>query len=119
MIRVPLGQRFPFDTKDAELDPNSSDSEVEQMIMEHDPRTTKLKGASTPYPNVSDIYMCAILESHVDIATLSRICSKVFRAWDWTSNSWLCDTGCRIIIGWNIDVVDLVVLSQSSQAMHV
>nr|GEX20135.1 hypothetical protein [Tanacetum cinerariifolium] len=103
------------DTKDAEPDPNSSDSKVKEMIMEPDPGTTKLKGANIPYPNV----MCAILESHVDIATLSSICSKVFRAWDWTSNGRLCDTGCRIIIGWNMDVVDSMVLSQSSHAMHV
>ncbi|GJT07833.1 hypothetical protein Tco_0842295 [Tanacetum coccineum] len=42
------------DIKDAEPDPNSSDSEVEEMIMEPDPRTTKLKGASTSSPNVSN-----------------------------------------------------------------
>nr|GEW31330.1 hypothetical protein [Tanacetum cinerariifolium] len=69
--------------------------------------------------NENQLSMCAILESHVDIATLSNICSKVFRSWDWTSNGRLCDTGCRIIIGWNMDVVDMVVVSQSSQAMHV
>nr|GEU28975.1 hypothetical protein [Tanacetum cinerariifolium] len=45
--------------------------------------------------------------------------SKVFRSRDWTSNGRLCDTRCRIVIGWNMDVVDMVVVSQSSQAMHV
>ncbi|GKE32773.1 hypothetical protein Tco_1452095 [Tanacetum coccineum] len=69
--------------------------------------------------NENNLSLCAILESHVDISTLSKICSKVFRSWDWTSNGRLCDTGCRIIIGWNMDVIDLVVLSQSSQVMHV
>nr|GEZ00849.1 hypothetical protein [Tanacetum cinerariifolium] len=27
--------------------------------------------------------------------------------------------GCRIIVGWNVDVVHLMVLSQTSQALHV
>nr|GEW06670.1 putative reverse transcriptase domain-containing protein [Tanacetum cinerariifolium] len=27
--------------------------------------------------------------------------------------------GCRIIVGWNVDIVDLMVLSQSNQALHV
>nr|GEX36847.1 hypothetical protein [Tanacetum cinerariifolium] len=38
---------------------------------------------------------------------------------DWTSNANLCSKGCRIILGWNTDVVNTMVLSQSSQIMHV
>nr|GEX04729.1 hypothetical protein [Tanacetum cinerariifolium] len=45
--------------------------------------------------------------------------SEVFRSWDWSSNASLCDKGCRIIIGWNVDVVDLMVIAQSNQGMHV
>ncbi|GJZ66116.1 hypothetical protein Tco_0622812 [Tanacetum coccineum] len=62
---------------------------------------------------------CAILESHVDISLLSDVCSRVFKSWEWTSNANLCTKGCRIILGWNIDVVNIMVLSQSNQAMHV
>nr|GEV87407.1 methylenetetrahydrofolate reductase 1 [Tanacetum cinerariifolium] len=57
-----------------------------------------------------------------EIALKSNICycmSKVFKLWDWTSNANLCSKGCRIILGWNKDVVDIMVLSQSSQPMHV
>ncbi|GKF25405.1 RNA-directed DNA polymerase, eukaryota, reverse transcriptase zinc-binding domain protein, partial [Tanacetum coccineum] len=38
---------------------------------------------------------------------------------EWTSNANLCTKGCRVILGWNIDVVNIMVLSQSNQAMHV
>nr|GEU72213.1 hypothetical protein [Tanacetum cinerariifolium] len=38
---------------------------------------------------------------------------------EWTSNAILCFKHCRIIVGWNVDVVHLMVLSQSSQALHV
>ncbi|GJY48293.1 RNA-directed DNA polymerase, eukaryota, reverse transcriptase zinc-binding domain protein [Tanacetum coccineum] len=50
---------------------------------------------------------------------LSKVCSKVFRSWDWTSNASLCLHGCHIILCWNLDVVSVMVLSQSDQAIHV
>ncbi|GJU68020.1 RNA-directed DNA polymerase, eukaryota, reverse transcriptase zinc-binding domain protein [Tanacetum coccineum] len=37
---------------------------------------------------------------------------------DWTSNATLCEKGCRIIMGWNKDVVDMSVVAQSSQSIH-
>ncbi|GJR80293.1 putative RNA-directed DNA polymerase [Tanacetum coccineum] len=69
--------------------------------------------------NENRLSVCAILESHVDISSLSKVCSKVFRSWDWTSNANLCSKGCRIILGWNLEVVNVVVVSQTSQVMHV
>ncbi|GJX12117.1 hypothetical protein Tco_0201976 [Tanacetum coccineum] len=74
------------------------DSEVEELIMKPDNRKKDSKGASTPSTDVLNVYVCAILESHVDISVLTK--------------------GCRIIIGWNGDVVDLLVISQSAQGMH-
>ncbi|GJX04521.1 hypothetical protein Tco_0190437 [Tanacetum coccineum] len=58
------------------------------------------------------------MESHVDINALSTVCSKVFRDWDWTSNANLCNKGCRIIVGWDAQVVDLLVLAQMDQVLH-
>ncbi|GJY81165.1 RNA-directed DNA polymerase, eukaryota, reverse transcriptase zinc-binding domain protein [Tanacetum coccineum] len=69
--------------------------------------------------NENQLTVCAILESHVDLSLLSTIRSRVFKTWDWTSNANLCSKGCRIILGWNTDVVNVMVHSQTSQAMHV
>ncbi|GKA98105.1 hypothetical protein Tco_0825999 [Tanacetum coccineum] len=49
--------------------------------------------------NENQLSVCAILESHVDLSALSKVCSKVFCSWDWTSNASLCPFGCRIIVG--------------------
>ncbi|GJR67388.1 putative reverse transcriptase domain-containing protein [Tanacetum coccineum] len=68
--------------------------------------------------NENNISVCAILESHVDILALTNVCSKVFRYWEWSSNASLCTKGCRIILGWNKDVVDVLVVAQSDQAIH-
>ncbi|GKA68714.1 RNA-directed DNA polymerase, eukaryota, reverse transcriptase zinc-binding domain protein [Tanacetum coccineum] len=69
--------------------------------------------------NENNLSVCAILESHVDISALSNVCSKVFRNCEWSSNASLFSKGCRIIIGWNKDVVDALIISQTSQAVHV
>ncbi|XP_022007560.1 uncharacterized protein LOC110906790 [Helianthus annuus] len=66
------------------------------------------EGASTP----------GFTESHIHVNKLSGICSNVFRSWSWTSNGGLCSRGTRIILGWNTDVVDIMVISQSDQVMH-
>ncbi|GJY18408.1 RNA-directed DNA polymerase, eukaryota, reverse transcriptase zinc-binding domain protein [Tanacetum coccineum] len=66
---------------------------------------------------ITDNYLnvCAVLEYHVDIGKLERICTKVCVKWKWVSNASVCQKGSRIILGWNDDIVDLIVLSFSSQ----
>ncbi|GJT28157.1 putative RNA-directed DNA polymerase, eukaryota, reverse transcriptase zinc-binding domain protein [Tanacetum coccineum] len=63
--------------------------------------------------------MCAILESHAKNSNLVKLCTSVFKHWDWTSNGNLCSKGTRIIIGWNKYDVDVSVISQSDQVIHV
>ncbi|GJZ99183.1 hypothetical protein Tco_0671734 [Tanacetum coccineum] len=58
--------------------------------------------------NENNLNVCAILESHVDIGKLDQ------RA----LNGSFCAKGSRIILCWNEDVVDAMVLSRTSQAMH-
>ncbi|GJS32607.1 uncharacterized protein Tco_0530989 [Tanacetum coccineum] len=69
--------------------------------------------------NENNLSVCGILESHVDISSLSIVCSKVFRSWDWIWNINQCVRGCRIIVGWNKDVVDVMVIAQMSQVLHL
>ena len=68
--------------------------------------------------NENHLSICAILESHVDISCLERICAKVFRKWNWTSNGALCDKGSHIILGWDPGIVDVMIISQTDQVMH-
>ncbi|GKE03736.1 hypothetical protein Tco_1395754, partial [Tanacetum coccineum] len=55
-------------------EPNSldSDSKVEEVYAESVTNVVKSKGASTPSSDGLDVYVCAILESHVDIPALSK-----------------------------------------------
>ncbi|GJS45285.1 uncharacterized protein Tco_0595406 [Tanacetum coccineum] len=67
-------------------------------------------GTSTPVDGVSN--------SHIASSRLDNLCSRVFWNWDWTSNGNLCTKGSRIILGWNLDEVDIMVIAQSDQVMH-
>ncbi|PWA34942.1 RNA-directed DNA polymerase, eukaryota, Reverse transcriptase zinc-binding domain protein [Artemisia annua] len=44
-----------------------------------------------------------------------ELCMRVFKGWDWTSNGNFCSSGSRIILGWNVDMVDLNVVAMSDQ----
>lgn len=63
--------------------------------------------------------VCAILESHMANSCLNQLCSLVFRHWCWTSNGALCNKGSFIIFDWNSDKVDIGVISQNAQVMHI
>ncbi|GJW42633.1 hypothetical protein Tco_0071432 [Tanacetum coccineum] len=78
------------------------EEEVEEVFIEKNPYTQKNKGASTPSDLVKKV-----------------LCSKVFKQWQWTSNGLMCSKGSRIILGWNLDIVNVVVVSFDAQVMHV
>ncbi|GJV05010.1 hypothetical protein Tco_1338579 [Tanacetum coccineum] len=67
----------------------------------------------------NNLSICAILESHVLDSNLMKLCPYVFNHWNWTSNGNCCSKGTRIILGWNHNDVDIVVLNQDDQAIHV
>lgn len=69
--------------------------------------------------NQNHLSVCDVLDSHVDLSVVYETCSKVCHRWKCTSNGSFCDKGSRIILGWNDDVVDVMVLSQTNQVMLV
>ncbi|GJU94462.1 hypothetical protein Tco_1319218 [Tanacetum coccineum] len=118
---------------------NVSDSDVDEEIVLDD-RKCKNKGQALPltwFPMINidtwnilglnfspkqtevkqvisenNISICAILESHAVDSNLQRLCSHVFRHWDWSSNGAFCVKGTRIILGWNHNDVDVVVINR-------
>ncbi|GJZ66316.1 sugar transport protein 13 [Tanacetum coccineum] len=100
---------------------NVSDNEVdEEMIMEErglnfSPKQNEVKQVISE----NNLSICAILESHVASSNLSRLCVSLFTHWDWTSNGAVCNKGIRIILGWNHNEVDVMVINFDDQSIHV
>ncbi|GJX33460.1 RNA-directed DNA polymerase, eukaryota, reverse transcriptase zinc-binding domain protein [Tanacetum coccineum] len=104
------------EVEDEDEDIENVYDESENLNLNHNP------GASTPAQmvvNENNLSVCAILESHVDVAVVYDTCKKVCSRWKWTSNGSLCDKGSRIILGWNDDLVDVMIMAKTNQVMHV
>ncbi|GKC47623.1 RNA-directed DNA polymerase, eukaryota, reverse transcriptase zinc-binding domain protein, partial [Tanacetum coccineum] len=99
---------------------NDDDEEVEDFYVEPDPRILKQQvhskiGASTPTDEVFNVR--SSLAGNINV-NLHNLCSKVFKQWKWTSNGVSCSKGSRIILGWNPDIVKVVVIAYDDQVMH-
>lgn len=62
--------------------------------------------------------LCGLLETHVKKNKLAKICRKVLGNWDWASNNASCSGGTRIVVRWNPNSINLMVLEQTPQVMH-
>ncbi|XP_022040053.1 uncharacterized protein LOC110942586 [Helianthus annuus] len=71
------------------------------------------EGASTPGHEV-----CAITETHVNASNVYKVCKKVCPMWSWASNAACCSKGTRIMVGWDANLVDVMILAQSDQVVH-
>ena len=54
--------------------------------------------------------LCGLLETHVKNKKITRICRHVFGNWDWVSNTASSVGGTRIIMGWDPNCINLMVM---------
>ncbi|XP_022019073.1 uncharacterized protein LOC110919103 [Helianthus annuus] len=102
--------------------PNNQKSNLEgdeELIDPCQPEISSFMSANKKKGNSEGASTPGDTESHVEVSKLSKVCNRVFRQWEWTSNGGVCNRGTRIIIGWNSDLVDLMVLAQTDQVVHV
>ncbi|GJR87831.1 RNA-directed DNA polymerase, eukaryota, reverse transcriptase zinc-binding domain protein [Tanacetum coccineum] len=58
-----------------------------------------------------------ILETHIKPKRLDKVGDRIFENWEWYSNMMFCDKGCRIMIGLNIDNVNINLIHSVKQSM--
>ncbi|KAJ9536437.1 hypothetical protein OSB04_un000395 [Centaurea solstitialis] len=66
----------------------------------------------------SCLHLCIVLESHVRREVLHTVCNNVFRRWPWFSNQANSDVGTRIILAWDLSVIDVVLIESHAQFLH-
>ncbi|GJT58325.1 RNA-directed DNA polymerase, eukaryota, reverse transcriptase zinc-binding domain protein [Tanacetum coccineum] len=64
-----------------------------------------------------NLSICAALETHVKAKKIRKVCDFVYEGWSWYSNIDKCDKGCRIIVGWKEEDVNLMVIQACKQAV--
>ncbi|GJW60795.1 zinc knuckle CX2CX4HX4C containing protein [Tanacetum coccineum] len=105
---------------DEVLNPSDEEVDEELLIDRNGNVTSTVAGASTPVNAIiheNNLSSFSRVESHIKDSNLQRLCSLVFRHWDWTSNGAWCNKGTRIIMGWNRNDVDVVVIDQNDQVI--
>ncbi|GJR59181.1 RNA-directed DNA polymerase, eukaryota, reverse transcriptase zinc-binding domain protein [Tanacetum coccineum] len=63
------------------------------------------------------LQVCSTLETHLKSKKLVKACEKAFGNWDWISNMHLSNKGCRIIVGWNRNLVTVRCINMTNQAI--
>ncbi|GJR76771.1 RNA-directed DNA polymerase, eukaryota, reverse transcriptase zinc-binding domain protein [Tanacetum coccineum] len=63
-------------------------------------------------PNV-----CTLLETHIKDHKLKKICDFVYGNWSWKTNMVTCDRSCRIVVGLNPLVINMMLVHMCDQAM--
>ena len=61
------------------------------------------------------VQVCAVIETHLKIKSISKVCDRVFGNWNWISNVMHSPTCCRIVVGWNTSVVNVMIINSCSQ----
>lgn len=64
------------------------------------------------------IGLCGLVETHVAKVREVDIFNRMFRGWEWVSNSALCNRGTRIVIGWDPRRFEVLVLYSEKQVVH-
>ena len=57
--------------------------------------------------------VCAIIETQLKRKKLYKIGDSIFRSWEWVNNINYCDKGCRIMVGRNVDIINVNVIHYS------
>ncbi|GJQ95660.1 RNA-directed DNA polymerase, eukaryota, reverse transcriptase zinc-binding domain protein [Tanacetum coccineum] len=63
------------------------------------------------------VSICAVIETRIKSKKLQEIGDGIFRQWEWINNMKYCDKGCRIIMGWDSDKVNLNMLHCYKQSI--
>ncbi|GKD41007.1 hypothetical protein Tco_1261214, partial [Tanacetum coccineum] len=87
-----------------------------------------VKESTNVPPNKQVSSFASILNANVEnvydetgtfmVTEIGQVCAKVCNNWKWTSNGTHCTKGSRIILGWNSDFVDVIVIASTSQVLH-
>ncbi|GJV53270.1 RNA-directed DNA polymerase, eukaryota, reverse transcriptase zinc-binding domain protein [Tanacetum coccineum] len=117
------------ENKQKELNDNSMETEIEDVINissgsakamddnEAQGLNTLEKQNEVMNLVVSEnLQVCVVLETRLKSKKLVKVCDRVFRGWEWTSNMQECSKGCRIVIGWNDDT-NIQVLHKTDQSI--
>ncbi|GJR19963.1 RNA-directed DNA polymerase, eukaryota, reverse transcriptase zinc-binding domain protein [Tanacetum coccineum] len=61
--------------------------------------------------------VCAILKSHMKKDRKEKVCNRIFGNWQWQHKLGMSQRGCKIIVGWNQELVHCHLMQSDRQTM--
>ncbi|GJY44922.1 RNA-directed DNA polymerase, eukaryota, reverse transcriptase zinc-binding domain protein [Tanacetum coccineum] len=65
------------------------------------------------------LQICVVLKTHLKSKKIGKVCDIIFGRWKWFTNMSYCNKGCRIMVGWNDDVINIGVVYMARQSVLV
>lgn len=62
--------------------------------------------------------LVCIVETHVKSDSVGNVASRVFNRWSWVSNTSLSPSGTRIMLAWDVSVLDVMLLEAHGQFLN-
>nr|GEU96631.1 hypothetical protein [Tanacetum cinerariifolium]GEV08250.1 hypothetical protein [Tanacetum cinerariifolium] len=98
---------------------DAMDDEVSEDLSAHANFMTQNVVSSVVDTSIADmVNNDDAVETRLNKKLVSKACNNVFGKWTWVSNVMDASRNCRIIIGWDSDMVDAALLSSYDQVMH-
>ncbi|GJY20303.1 RNA-directed DNA polymerase, eukaryota, reverse transcriptase zinc-binding domain protein [Tanacetum coccineum] len=66
----------------------------------------------------NELCMLAVIETRLIKKVVKLVCNNIFGHWNYYTNFVDSNKGCRIVVGWDQDNIDALLLSSSDQVMH-
>ncbi|GJZ46414.1 RNA-directed DNA polymerase, eukaryota, reverse transcriptase zinc-binding domain protein [Tanacetum coccineum] len=63
------------------------------------------------------LQFCAFIETHLKTKSIEKVGNRVFGNWNWCSNVHHSPTSCRIMMGWNTNMIRTMVITMSNQTI--
>nr|GEU87477.1 RNA-directed DNA polymerase, eukaryota, reverse transcriptase zinc-binding domain protein [Tanacetum cinerariifolium] len=100
-------------TMDSSVEPEMSSDEDELIITDvgkrNDVDRSKIMKESMQNDNKNKtVNEMELQKTHVKSSKLGKVCYRIYGQWDWVSNIRNCIGGCRIVVGWNPNVVKIM-----------
>ncbi|GJZ77020.1 RNA-directed DNA polymerase, eukaryota, reverse transcriptase zinc-binding domain protein [Tanacetum coccineum] len=64
-----------------------------------------------------NISICAVLETRLKGNNVKKIGDRLFGRWNWYDNALECSRGCRILVGWDNEKIQCMIVYASDQAV--
>ncbi|GJT93497.1 RNA-directed DNA polymerase, eukaryota, reverse transcriptase zinc-binding domain protein [Tanacetum coccineum] len=79
--------------------------------------TSERKKEVKKFFNEEKLHLCAVIETHIKYAKIKKVADFVYGNWEYVTNGENNKKGCRIMVGWDPNMIQVWMLGKEKQCM--